>query len=125
MLEFRGIFTITFYFSFTNDLTPFICCSNPTYFFLLFRKLRPYPISIRRFLSPYIDKPDWADDVICLEPFFISMSSITIFPRWLIVFSTSNSQGIPKTEPYSDLQHVIEVRMYTIGAQVKIVIYLV
>ncbi|XP_028754180.1 methionine aminopeptidase 1A [Neltuma alba] len=42
--------------------------------------LRPYPISPKRTVPAHIDKPDWADD------------------------------GIPKVEPKSDLQHVVEIK---------------
>nr|DAD18591.1 TPA_asm: hypothetical protein HUJ06_020054 [Nelumbo nucifera] len=42
--------------------------------------LRPYPMSSRRIVPEHIDKPDWAID------------------------------GIPKIEPNSDLQHVVEVK---------------
>ncbi|KAL6494086.1 Microtubule-associated protein 1A [Orobanche gracilis] len=42
--------------------------------------LRPYPISKRRSVPAHIDLPDWAID------------------------------GIPKIEPYSDLQHVVEIK---------------
>ncbi|KAK4593051.1 hypothetical protein RGQ29_017269 [Quercus rubra] len=43
-------------------------------------KLRPYAISGRRAVPPHIELPDWAAD------------------------------GIPKTEPNSDLQHVVEIK---------------
>eukprot|EP00258_Populus_trichocarpa_P023984 XP_024440003.1 methionine aminopeptidase 1A [Populus trichocarpa] len=42
--------------------------------------LRPYPISPYRVVPPHIDRPDWAVD------------------------------GIPKIEPSSDLQHVVEIK---------------
>ncbi|XP_038877769.1 methionine aminopeptidase 1A [Benincasa hispida] len=42
--------------------------------------LRPYPISSRHDVPPHIDRPDWADD------------------------------GIPKIEPNSDFQHVVEIK---------------
>ncbi|XP_047951402.1 methionine aminopeptidase 1A-like isoform X2 [Salvia hispanica] len=42
--------------------------------------LRPYPISQKRFVPAHIDLPDWAID------------------------------GIPKIEPNSDLQHVVEIK---------------
>ncbi|XP_021911709.1 methionine aminopeptidase 1A-like [Carica papaya] len=42
--------------------------------------LRPYPISIKRTVPAHIDQPDWAVD------------------------------GVPKIEPNSELQHVVEIK---------------
>ncbi|KAJ6320541.1 hypothetical protein OIU78_015851, partial [Salix suchowensis] len=49
-------------------------------FHILIGGLRPYPISPYRVVPPHIDRPDWAVD------------------------------GIPKIEPSSDLQHVVEIK---------------
>ncbi|RVX01062.1 Methionine aminopeptidase 1A [Vitis vinifera] len=48
--------------------------------FSFYRTLRPYPISSKRIVPDHIDLPDWAID------------------------------GIPKIEPNSDLQHIVEIK---------------
>ncbi|KAG6432352.1 hypothetical protein SASPL_103928 [Salvia splendens] len=53
--------------------------------------LRPYPISQKRFVPNHIDQPDWTID------------------------------GIPKIEPNSDLQHVVEIAREVLDAAARIV----
>ncbi|KAF3664361.1 Methionine aminopeptidase 1 [Capsicum annuum] len=53
--------------------------------------LRPYPISRKRVVPVHIDQPDWAND------------------------------GIPKIEPNSDLQHVVEIGREVLDAAARII----
>ncbi|KAL0425834.1 UNVERIFIED_CONTAM: Methionine aminopeptidase 1A [Sesamum radiatum] len=54
-------------------------------------QLRPYPISKRRPVPAHIDQPDWATD------------------------------GIPKIEPNSDLQHVVEIAREVLDAAARVI----
>ncbi|GFY81141.1 methionine aminopeptidase 1A [Actinidia rufa] len=60
--------------------------------------LRPYPISKRRAIPAHIAQPDWAIDISdlavsgCIQDFSVAVA------------------GIPKIEPNSDLQHVVEIK---------------
>ncbi|KAI8026132.1 Methionine aminopeptidase 1A [Camellia lanceoleosa] len=53
--------------------------------------LRPYPISKKRIVPVHIDQPDWAID------------------------------GIPKIEPNSDLQHVVEIAREVLDAAARVI----